>query len=270
MRVQLASDLHLELLAHRFPGERLIAPAHGADLLVLAGDIAGGNAAIELFADWPTPVLYVAGNHEAYGGAWEGVVHELRRAASGTSVRFLERDVIDFGGVRLLGCTLWTDYLLEQRGARRMWSQAEAMANAEVRINDHRRIRTAGGGAFLPEHALVDHLSSRAWLARQLNKPYDGKTVVVTHHAPHLRSIHARYAGDITNAAFASDLQGLLRHADLWLHGHVHDSFDYRVGRCRVVANPLGYARNRHSAASVLDLAFENAAFQWSAVVDLP
>ncbi|MCI0150369.1 hypothetical protein KNO81_31350 [Paraburkholderia sediminicola] len=64
MRIQLASDLHLEFLARQFPDERLIAPAYGADVLVLAGDISVGSAAVELFKDWPVPVLYVAGNHE--------------------------------------------------------------------------------------------------------------------------------------------------------------------------------------------------------------
>jgi len=269
MRVQLASDLHLELLMERFPRERLIAPAYGADVLVLAGDIANGHSAIESFANWPVPVLYVAGNHEAYGATWMGIVDDLRRAAAGTSVRFLERGILDLGGVRFLGCTLWTDYLLEQRSARRKFSQAEAMLHAEARISDHRRIRTVAGGPFLPEHALREHLRSRNWLAHELDKSYDGRTVVVTHHAPHLRSIHPRYTGEITNAAFASDLQGLLRHADVWLHGHVHGGFDYRVGRCRVVANPLGYAQNLQSAASVRELVFENAAFQWACVVDV-
>ena len=28
---------------------------------------------------------------------------------------------------------------------------------------------------------------------------------------------------------------------DLWIHGHTHTSFDYRVGRCRVLCNPRGY-----------------------------
>lgn len=270
MRIQLASDLHLELLSHRFPSERLISPAPDADLLVLAGDIAGGSSAIDLFAGWPVPVLYVAGNHEGYGGTWETIVRDLRQAAAGTSVRFLERDAADVGGVRFLGCTLWTDYLLEQRSARRKFSQAEAMLNAEGRINDHRRIRTVAGGPFLPQHALAEHERSRAWLEQELNAPYRGTTVVVTHHAPHLRSIHPRYAGDITNTAFASNLPGLLRHADVWLHGHVHDSFDYQVGRCRVVANPLGYAQGRHSASDARDLVFENASFQWSCVVEVP
>jgi len=64
MRIQLASDLHLEYLVRQFPGERLISPAHGADLLVLAGDIGLGSTAVDLFKDWPVPVLYVAGIHQ--------------------------------------------------------------------------------------------------------------------------------------------------------------------------------------------------------------
>jgi len=64
MKVQLASDLHLEFIARQFPGETLIRPAYGAD--VLAGDIANDLLAIKLFAHWPVPVVYVPGNHEYY------------------------------------------------------------------------------------------------------------------------------------------------------------------------------------------------------------
>lgn len=83
LRIQLASDLHLELFEVSFPGERLIAPAPDADLLVLAGDVANGIRAIELFADWPVPVLYVAGNHEYYGLSWESTRVDLEQAARG-------------------------------------------------------------------------------------------------------------------------------------------------------------------------------------------
>ena len=65
VKIQLASDLHFEFLQREFPGERLISPAYGADLLVLAGDIGNGTQAIELFRDWPVPVLFLAGNHES-------------------------------------------------------------------------------------------------------------------------------------------------------------------------------------------------------------
>ncbi|MCS3395313.1 metallophosphoesterase [Burkholderia thailandensis] len=264
MRIQLASDLHLELLAKQFPGETLIKHAHMVDILILAGDIARASDAVELFGDWPVPVIYVAGNHELYHKCYEDTFISLKERTQGTSIRFLERDVVDFGGVRVLGCILWTDYLLF--GAR---LQHHAMANAQRHLNDHRVIRTATGDRFRPDDALREHEKARAWLQEQLQQPYDGKTLVVTHHGAHPSSVHPRYAGDITNAAFVSDLTELVERADFWFHGHVHDSFDYAVGKCRVVANPRGYARNPYSAITPKALEFENASFQPACVIDI-
>ena len=28
----------------------------------------------------------------------------------------------------------------------------------------------------------------------------------------------------------------------LWIHGHTHESFDYEIGKTRVICNPRGYA----------------------------
>lgn len=265
MRIQLTSDLHLEHLEYGFPGARTIAPAHGADVLVLAGDIGRGANALRLFREWPVPVLYVAGNHEAYGSTWDATIAVLREAAQNTSVRFLERDTADFGGVRFLGCTLWTDYRLRSNRTQR-----QLMESAELRISDHRQIRTESGSYFSAADALREHETSRAWLGSELAQPYDGKTVVVTHHGPHALSVHPRYAGDPLNAAFVSDLSDLLQQGPaLWLHGHVHDSFDYNVNGCRIVANPRGYPGNARSCEQMNDLMFENPGFQWALVLEV-
>lgn len=264
MKVQLASDLHLEFLGRHFSGETVIRPARDADVLVLAGDIHMGTAAVELFRDWPVPVLYVVGNHEAYGLCLDDVREQLAIATNGTSITVLERDTADYGGVRFLGCTLWTDYrLLPDR------SQQELMTHAATRLNDHRRIRVRNGDRFTPEQALSEHEASRGWLALELAKPYDGATVVVTHHGPHPLSVHPRYEGDELNAAFVSNLSPLLRKADYWLHGHVHDSFDYLVEGCRVVANPRGYATNSASCEVFPKLRFENPGFRYAFLVDV-
>jgi predicted phosphodiesterase len=263
MRIQLASDLHLELLASQWPQERLIAAAPGADVLVLAGDIDRGLRAIERFARWPVPVLYLAGNHEFYDSQWEQLRADLQRAAEGTAVHFLDNHAVTLGGVRFLGSTLWTDYLLAGI------PQAEAMAAAEGFLLDHRRIQTRSG-LFSAAQALAEHLHSRAWLARELSRDGTTPTVVITHHGPHPASIHPRFAGSPVNGAFVSDLAELVAQADLWLHGHVHDSFDYRVGRCRVVTNPRGYAQNRKQVAAVDELRFENPAFAGDLLVELP
>ena len=204
MKLQIAGGLHLEFLQRRFPGERLIRPAKGADLLVLAGDIGNGTQAIELFKDWPVPVLYVAGNHEFYGSEMGQVYADLRAAALGTSITFLDNDAIDFGGVRFLGTTLWTDYRLEFNRTQR-----QLMENAELRIRDHYTIR-CGDGSFTAARALAEHVLSRAWLARELARPYDGTTVVISHHGPHRLSVHPRYVGEALNAAFVSNLSELL------------------------------------------------------------
>lgn len=264
MRIQVASDLHLESLRLGYQEGPPITPNHLADVLVLAGDIGRTADAVSLFANWPMPVIYVMGNHEPYDGCIESVREQLRTAAAGTSVRFIERESVLFGGVRFLGCTLWTDYRLRSNR-----NQRQLMEHAQLRINDHCRIRTQSGELFSPDHALRDHEISRAWLKQELSQVFDGQTVVISHHAPHPLSIHPRYVGDPTNASFASDLTELLQMADVWLHGHVHDSFDYTVAGCRVVANPRGYALNGYSAPDTRSIRFENASFEPSCVIDL-
>jgi predicted phosphodiesterase len=247
LRFQIASDLHLEMLS-RFPGYRVIDPAHGADALILAGDIHSHTHAIGMFSDWPVPVFYVHGNHEAYQAHYYGVTAEIARVAADAGVQYLERNAIELQGVRILGTCLWTDYALDGHATT-------AMREAQRCIRDHSVIRVGDGRLFTPQIARTEHLKSRAWLQQQLASPFNGKTVVVTHHGPHRNSVHERYAGDVLNAAFASDLTLLVERADLWVHGHVHDTFDYKVGKCRVVTNPRGYASNRGYAEKANELA---------------
>ncbi len=262
MKIQLVSDLHLEFLSSRFPGETLIQPATGADVLVLAGDIQNGTQAIELFRDWPVPVLYVAGNHEFYGQSWEQLRVDLREQCKGSNIHFMDNTRIDISGVRLLGCTLWTDFSQSSIGPDK------AMRHVEQRLNDFKRIKTQTHG-LTPLETVLDHQQSVQWLKSELRRPYAGRTVVISHHAPHPLSIHPRYLGDPLNAAFASDLTELVAQADLWLHGHVHDSFDYRVEDCRVVANPAGYIVNRYVLRKIGDAIFENGHFKPECVIEI-
>lgn len=233
MRIQIASDLHLEFFSFKpYQGKPTIEPAPGADLLVLAGDIARDSAALEIFKDWPVPVLYVAGNHEFYKRNHEKLRPQLLEQGTGR-VRYLEQDALEINGVRFLGCTLWTDYLLSG-------DQPGAMLEARNSLNDHKMIRY-GNEPFTPSKALALHQASRRWLEEQLAIPYTGKTVVITHHCPSEKSVAEKYLGDPLNAAFASNLDYMVEQADLWIHGHTHCSFDYQLGKCRVVCNPRGY-----------------------------
>ena len=262
MKFQLASDLHLEFFEQLAQQVRVAEPAQRADLLVLAGDINRGTRAVELFADWPVPVLYVAGNHEFYGHSWEQTRAGIRSACAGTNVTFMDNDVVEFDGVRVLGCTLWTDFRLP--GA----TQARRMRDVERGLNDYRLIRTQAR-TLRAQDTLADHERSRDWLERELAKPFRGKTVVMTHHGPHPLSIAPRFVGNAMNAGFVSDLTPLMAGVDLWMHGHVHDSFDYRVGGCRVVANPAGYALNGTVGESDAWFELENGKFDRMLVLDV-
>jgi len=166
MNIQLASDLHLDLVHPRWPEERLISLAPEADVLVLAGDIHQGALAIDTFAPWTscnrTPIIYVAGNHEFYGDSLDAVEQRLREAAAKAGIHFLQQDAIIFGGVRFLGCTMWTDYRL-----RSMYTQAHVMEDVQNRIQDHYLIKT-DSKPFTPQDALDQHAASRQWLAQPL------------------------------------------------------------------------------------------------------
>lgn len=262
MKIQIASDLHLEHLARRHPGHMTVVNTD-ADVLVLAGDIHADTKVYEAFSAWPVPIIYVHGNHELYDNDLRQVQRGLRQLAAPYShIHFLENNELILGGVRFLGACLWTDYAL-------YGNVRAAMAVARRDLNDHHLIRhDAVGERFAPEDALAVHEASRAWLQTKLTEPFNGKTVVVTHHGSHPESVHPKYAGDPLNAAFASDLAPLVELADLWIHGHTHTSFDYRVGKCRVICNPCGYPLNR-SVEDPARLEFENDEFNPALVVEV-
>ena len=86
MKLQLLSDLHLE--TEVFDPE----PAPGAELLVLAGDIDAGWTGLQRFADWPVPVIFVPGNHEFDGRAFEQVLPDLSALCQRLGIRLLHRE----------------------------------------------------------------------------------------------------------------------------------------------------------------------------------
>ena len=253
MKIALLSDLHLSVQA-------MAAPATHADVVVLAGDLHRPAAAIAWARQFRQPTLFVAGNHEFYGGDLATTMHELRAHAQSTGVRVLDHDVWLHSGVRFLGCTLWSDYRLFDSPAQRELG----LQQAGQMVRDFSRIRSAPDFDEKFTLAMSQYLFVRAvaWLEQQFAIAHDGPTVVITHFAPARGSIAARFAGSPLNACFVSDLESQIRRwqPTLWLHGHVHDSFDYRIGNTRVVANPRGYAPKG---------VVENPAFDASLTIDL-
>lgn len=238
MKILLYSDLHMEM------GEFIGIDYAEADVVVLAGDINIGTKglwwAVKKAKELDKPFIYVAGNHEYYRKEYFTLQAELREmAAQHENVYFLEEDEVVIDGVRFLGATLWTDYK-----ATTEFSQEANMGIAGVSLNDHRLIRY-GDERFTPEHALALNQQSVAWLTEKLDTPFEGKTVVVTHHGPSLKSAHPTYGLNQLSTAFISNLDDLVEKADVWCFGHTHSGVDTQVGKCRLVSNQRGYPMER-------------------------
>lgn len=237
MKLNILSDLHLSRGA-------LERPQNDADMVILAGDIARLPEAISWASGFAKPVLYVPGNHEFYGGSIVGTVAELRRQCIGTNVRVLASDQVTMGGVRFLGTTLWTDFMLFGAGRKR----AAAIRDATRSMRDFSRIRAgdAEETLFTPDDSAALFSVQAEWLDNKLDEPYAGPTVVITHHAPSRKSIHPRFAESLLNPCFVSDADRLMdgNRARLWIHGHTHDSFDYLCNGTRVLCNPRGYVQD--------------------------
>lgn len=232
MRLHILSDLHTEMAPFR--------PASvEADLVVLAGDIDKGPRSVQRAVEWfpHTPVILVAGNHEYYGGASPKTLDEMRRAAEGTNVQLLDCDEAYVGGVRLLGATMWTDFAIFPDRDRNMELARHAM-------NDFHRIRVSPDySRFRPSDALKLNRKTMTWLRSRLDEVYQGATVVVTHHAPSMRSCHPDYSADPLTSAFVIDAENLMgaERVALWIHGHTHHCVDYEINGTRVLSNQRGY-----------------------------
>lgn len=230
MRIHVLSDLHLEHDPDWRP------PRTDADLIVLAGDILPGLRGMAKFCSQGKPVIYVPGNHEYYGENLGGLAAAMRLYSKAVGVIMLDNEETVVKGVRFLGSTLWTDFGLF--GADNVQLAQDA---ADHHMNDYICIQAGAHGWLTPRKTAELHRQSVAWLRERLMAPFAGATVVVTHHAPHPRSINPAHEGKLLAAAFASDLTSLMGMASLWIHGHVHHCLDYEIEGTRVVANPKGY-----------------------------
>lgn len=233
MKIRILSDLHLEF-------GPLELEDCGEDVLIAAGDIdlsIRGFKWLSAYAQRArnVPVIYVPGNHEFYREDWPSLRRVLRDASIGSTVHVLDDDGCLIDGVQFFGATLWTDYALTGNAAF-------AMNVANWLMTDHSIIMNAGR-PFVANDARLAHEESVVFLRDYVHQSCS-TTVVVTHHLPSARSINAKYIyNSWLNSAYASNLDDLIESssADLWVHGHTHDSCDYAIGGTRVVCNPRGY-----------------------------
>lgn len=257
MRAWIVSDIHYSPM-DALGGAPFRIP--DADICVCAGDISNhiSTSIAYLLRDIEPhmPVILVLGNHDYYDISIDFALERARREIEGTRIHLLENQSIEMAGCRFVGATLWTDFAVsiggdehippEERRAFAFGLVPSLMADFSCIYRSDAR-RPGENGLITVREILERHIASRRFIDQELSKPFEGRTIVVTHHAPLMESFDARFFGHVTNAAFGSDLSDLIarRRPSVWIHGHIHRFCDYMADKTRVICNPRGYGGER-------------------------
>jgi len=210
------------------------------DLVCIAGDVAEGIDGIgqcltELRNHTEATIVGVMGNHDYAEQTLSPMTVERIQSKLPEGIHLLENQKIEINGVRILGCTLWTN------------PDPDAHETGSMLLPEYMRVSNQHGDLLSVDDTLVAHLQSKVWLNTELAKPFDGKTVVVTHHAPSFRSQPAQHRFRELSGFFCVAMEDLIdqHQPNLWIHGHLHEPVDYAMNKTRIVSAPLGYADER-------------------------
>ena len=236
MKIQYASDLHLELN----PNARYVRSNPldvTGEVLVLAGDICnlmGTTLPCNEFWEWASvnyrEVLIVPGNHEYYqnydiladGDSWSSEILP--------NVHYHQNKVVRIDNVDFILSTLWS----------RIDSEAESVIHRGM--PDFRQIMY-DGHRFTPADFNAEHEKCLDFIKKSVAESTAERIVVVTHHLPTMAVVAPEHKRSLLNSAFATELGDFIADSriDAWIFGHSHANIDATIGNTRIVCNQLGY-----------------------------
>lgn len=267
MRICLVSDLHLEFGNYPFAASKKL--GDGGDVLIIAGDLTcsryfnlkrtdsdarSQRKRLDKFIkEWTTKfdkTFYVMGNHEHYGYVLDSSSKVLQQYLQDTNVTILDPGAAIHKDILFIGATLWTDYnnndfdtksliRYSMNDYRVIHSVHPDKISYEGRKHSDQNIKY---GIITPDYILEKHWRDLTFLEWQLKNISGLKTVVITHHAPHLD-----FNGDHSTGlihAYCTDLTELIeknKQIALWVCGHTHHNIDFSIGPTRLVSNCRGY-----------------------------
>ncbi len=238
-KIRVMSDLHLDFQNYDYVPE-------DEDILVLAGDIAEGIRGIAWIArkiPGNIPVLYVLGNHEYYNQNMKVLPGTIQKIIDDEcpNVHLLDNNTFIFNDIKFIGSTLWTDYNLFE-------SPEYCMRLAERSMNDFVCIKKNNKHHLHPIDCRTLFKKAKSFIYKELQN-YSLKNIVISHHAPSIRSSGFQFRNDFLTSAFASNLEEFIleNNIKMWIHGHCHTRSNYKIGNCDVICNPLGYPNENPS-----------------------
>lgn len=253
MKIDIISDVHLDVWMKLYTGkpfriEEKYVKSPNVDVCVLAGDVGNGHGIFQTFVEFLrsqySKVVYVQGNHDFYLIPSEqsdspAAIRSEQRRKEWINERDPSLTTFNIQGVKFVCATLWSNF----------WGAPDLHGPiCEKYLNDFR---------YIPELENSDRPSElmSQWYdrSRQFLLDHSDADVVVTHFAPTVDSIAARYVGNPLNPYFTNDDQELMNMMSpkIWIHGHTHTAFDYMINNTRVVCNPIGYPRENMNSLMI-------------------
>jgi predicted phosphohydrolase len=251
MKIQYASDLHLEFQANkRLITYKPLKPV--GEVLLLAGDIVpfaikdDQEDFFDYVSDNFEATYWVPGNHEYYHydlSKKSGMINEQIRK----NVWLVNNVSIKRGDVRFLFSTLWTKIGMANR-----WPIEKGMADFHAIAFE--------GFKFTTFNYNDEHRKCLNFLESELDIKAE-KTIVVSHHVPTFINYPPKYLGSVLNEAFAVELSELIEQSniDYWIYGHHHQHVPtFKIGKTSLINNQLGYVQYG-----------ENVGFEVGAIIEL-
>nr|WP_321451341.1 metallophosphoesterase [uncultured Carboxylicivirga sp.] len=238
MKIQIISDIHQEFGFNQFSFDN-------ADIVVFAGDIDLGVKGISWMVKEISnkPVIYVLGNHEYYKGSYPKTLLKIKEFAKGTNIHVLENESIEIDGITFHGATLWTDFSI-------FGNPMNYGIICQEKMNDYKKIRRDPSYSRLRTIDTFNlHNQSISWLKKSLIESKTVTNIVVTHHAPSIKSVPDQYKEDPVSSAYASNLEDFIieQKPQYWFHGHVHTPVRYKINETEVICNPHGYIDEKYN-----------------------
>ena len=245
MNIQYCSDLHLEFPENKaFLKENPLLPV--GNILLLAGDIMPfavmdkHNDFFDYIADNFEFTYWIPGNHEYY---YSDVTHRSGTFSENirSNVVLLNNKVVIHDKTRFAFSTLWSRI------------SPAYQFQIERSMSDFHVIKY-NGYRFSADLFNQLHSDCLNFIKPELERAFDGKTIVVSHHMPTFMNYPPKFKGDVLNEAFAVELSELIEvsRPDYWIFGHLHGDIPaFKLGETHLLTNQLGYVKyNEHAAFS--------------------
>lgn len=252
MKIWYLSDLHIDF------GKQHIKEYPEVDIVVILGDVGNrmsGWDFIHNLLNKGYQVLFILGNHEYYNNSLKRIytMKEILKLWKDKELLFpnfhvLHNETFILDNVKFIGSTLWTNFSNQKQETIDLFYNEQNDSKVIFKTVRNMGFKRLGGTPINHHDVTSFYNESINFIKSEVDKPFNGHKIVLTHFAPSYQSIgekYKQYVNDYGNYANLLDEYIQNSTIDYWIHGHIHTSSYYKIGNTTIACNPSGYKSER-------------------------